>query len=151
MSHLKETEKAVDEARRKSHTLLELADVPEGHRVEKKVTSAFIGLEEALEELPRAGRKASAIYESGLVIFPIQGRDPRDWPTSIGQTVRQAGLLGNGRYASFMNNSAGIRLATQRRAMSTKEYLQALEDAETVPSPITAAEDRESFTLVQIG
>jgi len=148
---LKDAEKAVNWARRKISSLLDVADVPDEHQINRKVNSAFISLEDVLQDVPRVGRTAAAVFESTPVVYPIQGRDPRDWPTSEG-AVTGVALIPNSRRASRIAAQERVVIAKEisaRRAISSTQYLRALEDANSdFNSPITEVEDLESFTTV---
>jgi len=148
-SQIKRTRKAVDVARKHFNDLLDLAGVPDGSEESRKATKAFIGLEEILEEVPKSARNVKALFAAGPVVYPVSGRDPRQWPTSKGVIARKLGLvprkIGKARVA-MPKNAAPSR----RRVLAGYEYTRALENAEPVVSNITSAEDPNSFTLIQL-
>lgn len=148
----KQTREAIDSARKMVLASLDVAEVPDGHPVEKKVTAAFIDLEEAFDQLPLAGRNASALNDEGPVVRVIAGRDIRQWPTTVGKTALDAVIPSGGRTASRLASSPGVLLASKRfshrRMLSSKEYLRALEDAEPVEtSPFASS---ESYSMVSL-
>jgi ketosteroid isomerase-like protein len=138
MSVLTKTRASVRRARQMVTASLDLAEVPDGHPVETKVTSAFIQLEEALNKLPRAARNASALHDEDGV-FVIPGSDMRDWPTFSGRSASEV-LMPQSRLARrIASHERGTVLAgrevSSRRVIAASDYLRALEDAVPVATP----------------
>lgn len=151
-----ETRNAVDSARQKITAMMDVSEVPDGSAVEEKVTSAFVSLEEALEQIPREANNIFALDEEGPIVYPVAGTDPRDWPTSAGKVARIAILQASGvsRKASKVASSHQ-RLAMpeyarphKRRALTRTEYIAALENAKPVKAPVASHEDASAFSIV---
>lgn len=152
-SFLSRTKQAVAKARFLTETLLDLADVPDNHSVERTARHALISLSDAVDRIPKVARNVAAINDTGPVVFPIAGRDPRDWPTSEGRSAREAILAGSRRTPRMASSTAVLaatKTASSRRVMSSREYLEALEQARPVQSTITANEKDDSFSLITL-
>lgn len=139
-SIFEETQEAVEEARKKLTTLMDIAEVPDGSPVEEKINLVFSSLEEALQKLPSEAKNAVALDDEGPVVYPVEGRDPRNWPTSAGKVAKYS-ILKRSDLTSRMSSkiSSKNRLVMPkyanpkvRRAMTKVEYIAALEDSAEV-------------------
>ena len=152
---IEQTYEALDKARKMVTAAIDVADLPDNHRDSKRVTSAFIGLEEVLEELPRSGRNAKALYDNGPAVFVTPG-DMRFWKTTDGKTAAEQ-VMPQSRFASrfaraFGKLTASKKIAT-RRVVLAKEYLEGLEEATVKDEPVCRRlfhAMNDSYTLASI-
>lgn len=145
-----ETRKALDRARQMVSASLDVAQVPDGHPIEEKMNSAFVGLEEVMEEIPKAGVNAAALNHESPAIRVIPNKDMRVWKTT------DHGLAGDDLYSTGSKTAkklvaSGRRLVmptrfANRRMISSKEYLEALESDGPIESPFSNA----SYSMVQL-
>lgn len=117
--------------------MLEVAQVPDGHPVRKRVAAAFKDLESVIREVPSVGLNAGAIFHPGPAVYVMRNEDIRNWPTTHGLSAREELVSRSKRTASLATQTRKLvasrkLISTKRRVLSSKEYLAALAEAEAV-------------------
>ncbi len=147
-THLDETREIADELNTRVSDLLDIGDIPKGSPTEVRAERVLAAVYDVLNEIPRAARNASALQESGPIVYPVHGTDMRKWGTSDG---RAAGKLLTGRTASRVASARTVVPGPQftgRRALTWSQYHRALENAQFQRSPLRETDDRTSYVTV---
>lgn len=145
-----ETRAALDRARQMVTASIDVAQVPDGHPVERKVHAAFIDLEEAFDAMRIVGRTASSLDDPGPAVRVVISRDMRRWPTTAGKPTQEAVIPRGGRNASRIATSPKPLMTKRfagRRMISSREFLAALEDAALVETHFSR---NDSYSMVQL-
>lgn len=152
-------EKARDilsEARNSLVTLMDVSQVPDSDPVELKMHDAFDLLDEVMDDLPKVAGNAVNLEDEGPIVFPINDRDPRDWPTSEGKVARTAILKDTNlskKASKKASQSETLEMPkyaspSERRAISRSEFLAALEDASVKTQKSYEPKSRISSSLL---
>lgn len=146
MSIINQARSAVDNARSVLTAVLDVAQVPDGHHVERKVNAALITLEEALEALPKASRNASVLEHSGPMVRVTPQKDIREWYTTGGEKIsKHLNPNETSRFARARGRLQASKRFAARRVLSKQEYLNALEEStHSLPSY------KDSYTYVSL-
>jgi len=132
MSIYTKAQDSVRIARKRISDLLEIAGVADNSVTDRKVVAAFENLEEVLDEVPRVGRTAALANEESPVIYVVQGRDIRDWPTDTGRTAMQELTRGDARMAKIASTRSRLAAppsSRKRRAITASVYERMLEES----------------------
>ena len=124
-----EVSEAVDRASRLSQALLDVALVPEGHPLEKKLHEAWISLAEVLLEIPKAGSNGAAIFDPGPAVYVRPKRDPREWRTTSGGRAKDEVIPRSKKAQTVAEQEGPIAMpkwAKKRRILSSSEFIRAL-------------------------
>jgi hypothetical protein len=140
-SVLEEAGEAVDHANVVIGGLLDLTEVPDHHPLRGRISAALVELDDLLRELPSAARRASRLNESGPMVFVSRKSDMRHWPTTEGRVAGLSIVPHVSRVRTAASSKKRIAaprslLATKRRVLTWKEYVQYLEEStETSKQP----------------
>src|SRR4051812_26795684 len=94
------TQSALSELDSYMNDLLDVAKIPDRSPLDRKVQAALNQLHEAMYDLPKLARDSTAL-DSRVLVYPVKGRDMREWFTSDRRpNRRQALCLLKGRRAS---------------------------------------------------
>lgn len=127
LNHIDAVRKAANELNDRLSDLMDLAQIPDNSETELRVEAALANVYDAIEEIPRKARNASAIKETGPLIYPNPNAPMGNWKTSTGKS---AAALFPGRRASVLKAT----VPPPRRVMTASQYQKALEIAQSTNS-----------------
>lgn len=120
----------------KMRDLMDVAKIPDGAPLDREIQGALNRLYAAFYKLPGEARDASAL-RSPILIYPVRGRDMRDWFTSDQRPSRSraAYLLRTrraSRVASRIASAARVELLPEDhpfRPITASQFIDLLDNA----------------------
>ncbi len=119
--------KALSELNSKMRDMMDIAKIPDGGLLDRRIQGALSELYEAIHD-PRIARNAS-LRKSRVKVYPVAGRDMRFWFTSDG---RRAQSLLTGRRASRVASAARVTPLPEdqpSRPITARQYIKLFDDA----------------------
>lgn len=82
LTHHDRAKNALERAQLDVANFVDVTGLPLDHDLGNEIARCFGELYDLIDAVVRNGTRPEAAYEKDVIVFPISGRDMRDWPTS---------------------------------------------------------------------